>query len=90
MANGGPTGKSLTPFERRRGVLSEELAEWFQVVLQDLEVRPLLVGKLSLQRATLSPEGLSVRQAGGACEMAGPWPAWGGRPLLLGQPQLWL
>lgn len=66
MPNGGPTGKSLTLFERRRGVLSEELAEWFQVVLQDLEVRPLLVGKLSLQRAALSPEGLSVRQAGGA------------------------
>lgn len=57
MPNGGPTGKSLTPFE-----MHEELAEWFQVVLQDSEVRPLLVGKLSLQRAALSPEGLRVRR----------------------------
>lgn len=40
----------------------QELAEGFQVVLQDLEVRPLLVGKLSLQRTALSPEGLRVRR----------------------------
>lgn len=60
MPNGGPTGKSLTPFEMQGS--TEELAEWFQVGLQDLEVQPLLAGKLSLQRAALSPEGLRVRR----------------------------